>query len=115
MSRMTKYLKQKCTYEKAKRDENGNILHDKFGDPQYGAPEIIKCRREETIQDVQTSTGAILKSSTRYFTDDKQSIKADTNRRACGFGLYATYIFYKKIPQHIWSSTYGIFGSFAYV
>ena len=76
MSRMTKYLKQKCTYEKAKRDENGNILHDKFGDPQYGAPEIIKCRREETIQDVQTSTGAILKSSTRYFTDDKQSIKA---------------------------------------
>jgi hypothetical protein len=25
---------------------------------------------------VQTNTGAILKSSTRYFTDDKQSIKA---------------------------------------
>ena len=76
MSRMTKYLKQKCTYEKAKRDENGNILHDKFGDPQYEAPETIKCRREETIQEVQTSTGAILKSSTRYFTDDKHSIKA---------------------------------------
>lgn len=76
MSRMTKYLKQKCTYEKAKCDKNGNILHDKFGDPQYEASEIIKCRREETIQDVQTSTGAILKSSTRYFTDDKHSIKA---------------------------------------
>lgn len=76
MSRMTKYLKQTCTYEKAKHDKNGNILHDKFGEPLHEAPTTIKCRREETIQDVQTSTGAILKSSTRYFTDDKQSIKA---------------------------------------
>jgi hypothetical protein len=73
---MTKYLKQKCTYEKAKRDENGNILHDKFGDPQYEASEIIKCRKEETIQDVQTNTGAILKSTTRYFTDDKHTIQS---------------------------------------
>ena len=76
MSRMTKYLKQKCTYEKTKRDKNGNVLLDKFGEPQYEAPEVIKCRRETYIQDIQTSTGAILKSSTRYFTDNKQSIQA---------------------------------------
>jgi len=76
MSRMTKYLKQKCTYEKAKRDKNGEILHDKFGEPLYEDSETIKCRREETVQDVQTNTGAILKSSTRYFTDDKHSIQA---------------------------------------
>lgn len=76
MSRMTKYLKQKCTYEKAKRDKSGKALLDKFGEPLYEAPEVIKCRREETIQDIQTSTGAILQSSTRYFTDDKHSIKA---------------------------------------
>ena len=76
MSRMTKYLKQKCTYEKLKRDKDGKVLLDKYGDPLYEAPVAIKCRRETTIQDVQTSTGAILKSSTRYFTDDKQSINA---------------------------------------
>lgn len=76
MSRMSKYLKQKCTYEKAKRDENGEAILDKFGEPIYGSLEIIKCRRETCIQDVQTSTGAILKSATRYFTDDKQSIQA---------------------------------------
>lgn len=76
MSRMTKYLKQKCVYEKLKYDENGKVLLDKYGDPQFESPVNIKCRRETTIQEVQTSTGAVLKSSTRYFTDDKQSIKA---------------------------------------
>ena len=76
MSRMSKYLKQKCTYEKLKRDETGRILLDKFGEPQYEDAVVIKCRRETTVQDVQTNTGAILKSTTRYFTDDKQSIQA---------------------------------------
>lgn len=76
MSRMSKYLKQKCTYEKLKLDKNGNVTHDKFGNPQHESPKVIMCRREESIQDIQTSTGAILKSSTRYFTDDKQSIQA---------------------------------------
>lgn len=77
MSRMTKYLKQKCTYEKLRFDENGKVLLDKYGEPQYESPVIIKCRRETTVQDVQTNTGAILKSSTRYFTDDNHSIHAD--------------------------------------
>ena len=77
MSRISKYLKQYCTYEKLKRDENGKVLLDKFGEPHYENPISIKCRRETTFQDVQTSTGAIVKSSTRYFTDDKQSIQID--------------------------------------
>ncbi len=77
MSRMTKYLKQKCTYEKLMRDANGKVLLDKFGEPKYETPVVINCRRETTIQDVQTNTGAILKSSTRYFTDDKHSIQAN--------------------------------------
>lgn len=75
MSRMSKYLKQKCTYEELKFDTNGKVLLDKFGEPQLGSPVVIKCRRETYIQDVQTSTGAILKSSTRYFTDNKQTIR----------------------------------------
>ncbi len=77
MSRITKYLRQKCTYEKLKLDDKGNTLLDKFGEPQYEAPEVIKCRREETVQDVQTNTGAILKSTTCYFTDEKHSIHAN--------------------------------------
>ena len=76
MSRMSKYLKQECTYEKLKLNEDGKIILDKFGEPQHDTPIVIKCRRETTIQDIQTSTGAILKSSTRYFTDDKQFIQA---------------------------------------
>ena len=77
MSRMTKFLKQTCSYEKLKRKADGTVLLDKYGEPQYEAPVVIKCRREVTIQDVQTNTGAILKSSTRYFTDDKHSIQAN--------------------------------------
>lgn len=75
MSRMTKYLKQKCSYEKLKRDENGKVLLDKFGEPQYEAPVVIKCRFETGTQEVQTNTGAVLTSIARYFTDDKQSIQ----------------------------------------
>ena len=77
MSRITKYLKQKCTYEKLKRKEDGTVLLDKFGEPQYEAPVTIKCRREVTVQEVQTNTGATLKSNTRYFTDDKHTIQAN--------------------------------------
>ena len=76
MSRMSKYLRQQCTYEKLKRDASGKVLLDKYGEPQHEAPVTIKCRRETSIRDIQTSTGALLKSSTRYFTDDKQSIQA---------------------------------------
>lgn len=77
MSRVTKYLRQKCSYEKLKRDNNGNAVLDKFGDPQYESPETIKCRRELTIEEIQTSTGATLKSSERFFTDGKHTIQAN--------------------------------------
>lgn len=77
MSRLTKYLKQQCTYEKQKRDANGKVLLDKYGEPSYEAPITIKCRRETYIQDVLTNSGAILKSSTRYYTDEKHSIQAN--------------------------------------
>ena len=77
MSRITKYLKQECTYEQQKRDKNGDAILDKYGEPSYEAPEIIKCRRETLIQDILTNTGSILKSSTRYFTDEKHVIQAN--------------------------------------
>lgn len=76
MSRMSKYLKQKCTYEKLKHDNNGKVVLDKFGEPQYESPVVIDCRFEKNIQEIQTSTGAVLSSSIRFFTDDKRSIQA---------------------------------------
>ena len=77
MSRMTKFLNQTCIFERAKRNDEGVALLDKFGQPQYEAPVRIKCRREKVIKDVQVNTGAILRSSTRYFTDESQCIEAD--------------------------------------
>lgn len=77
MSRMTKFLQQTCSFEKAKRGQDGSVLLDQFGEVMYEVPITLKCRRERVIQDVQTNTGAILRSSTRYFTDETQIIEAD--------------------------------------
>ena len=76
MSRISKYLRQKCTYEKMKLDAKGEPILDTYGDPQYEAARVIKCRRETFIQDVLTNSGSILKSSTRYFTDNDFAIQA---------------------------------------
>ena len=77
MSRMTKFLKQTCVFESAKRNSKNEVQLDKFGEIIYEAPINIKCRRERTIKDIQTNTGAILKSSTRYYTDEANIINAD--------------------------------------
>ena len=77
MSRMTKFLKQICTYTPAQRDEHGKVVLNKFGEVQYGESQQLKCRREKTMRDVQTGNGAIIKSSTRYYTDELVQISAD--------------------------------------
>jgi len=74
---MTKFLKQTCVFEKALRNEDGTTKLDKFGEVMYAVPKKLKCRREKIIKDVQTNTGAILSSSTRYFTDETQPIDPD--------------------------------------
>lgn len=82
MSRMTKFLKQKCSYEKALRNPQGEVQLDAYGEVQYEEEKTLKCRREKTIRDVQTPTGAILRSSTRYFFDD--GIVAEASDRVDG-------------------------------
>ena len=77
MSRMTKFLRQTCIYEKCILKSDGSVDLDKYGEPQYEAPIRIKCRKETNVQDVQTNTGAILKSSTRYFIEGKYLVRAD--------------------------------------
>lgn len=75
MSRLSKYLRQKCSYEKAQRNSTGDIVFDKYGEPLYEPPVLVKCRCEVTMKDVQTSTGAVVQSSIRYFTDDTHQIR----------------------------------------
>lgn len=77
MSRMTKFLKQTCTFERMKRNDEGTTVLDKFGEPQYEVPKKLKCRRERLVKDVQTNTGAILRSTTRYFLDESQPIETE--------------------------------------
>lgn len=77
MSKMTKFLKQTCSWEPASRDKNGNVVLNEYGEIQYEAPTIVKCRRERITKDVATSNGSILRSYSRYFIDDSVPINVD--------------------------------------
>lgn len=77
MSRMTKFLKQTCVFESAKRTLNGDVKLSTYGDIEYDKPKTVKCRREKYVKDVMTGTGAILKASSRYFLDESIPINAD--------------------------------------
>ena len=77
MSCMSKYLKQTCVYEQCVYNVDGTVKLNKYGEPLYEAPINITCRREISVQDVQTNTGAILKSNIRYFLDGKYPVKTD--------------------------------------
>lgn len=68
MSRMLKYLNQRCTLQSVKIDSNGEPEMDGYGDLAYDAIKLIPCRREKYVRDVETATGAVLKSSTEYYT-----------------------------------------------
>lgn len=76
MSRMTKFLKQKCKLEKLVV-ENGQPKLNDFGEFQYAAPIELKCRHEPSYKDIQTANGSVVRSTSRYFLDESVSIAAD--------------------------------------
>lgn len=77
MSRMTKFLKQTCQFESAQRNNDGTTRLNAYGDVLYNKQKTLRCRRERCVQDVQTNTGAIVKTSSRYFLDEQYEIQAD--------------------------------------
>lgn len=77
MSRMTKFLRQKCQVESYKVDSSGQPEMNRFGEVVYNEPIQCKCRHEIAFQDVQTTNGQIVKSTARYFLDESVEIKAD--------------------------------------
>lgn len=77
MSRMTKFLKQTCTFEAALRDKSGSVQLNKYGEVVYQKPVSLKCRREATTKDVQTTNGALAVQTTAYYVDNAQQIRVD--------------------------------------
>lgn len=76
MSRMTKFLKQKCLLEKY-IEENEQPKLNMFGELEYQAPITLKCRHEMSHRDVQTTNGSIVRSTSVYYLDESVKIKAD--------------------------------------
>lgn len=70
---MTRFLKQTCTFASAQRKADGSVLLDKFGVAQYNAATTIKCRREQKVQYVETSTGAMVIGTITYYVDNTNS------------------------------------------
>lgn len=77
MSRMTKFLKQTCSFESAKRDASGKVMLNKYGEIEYQKTRSLKCRRESTIKDIKTANGALTTQTTAYYTDESQPIRVD--------------------------------------
>lgn len=77
MSRMTKFLKQSCTFEEAQRNAKGQPVLNKYGERTYRSAKTLKCRRERTTKDVLTANGSIVRSGTIYYTDETQLIRTD--------------------------------------
>ena len=75
MGSMLRHLNQTAVWKSAQVDGEGNPLLNLYGDPQYGEAQTIRCRREHVLKDVLTSTGAIVKSTTRYFIDSSTVVK----------------------------------------
>jgi hypothetical protein len=68
MSRISKYLKQTCSYEQVVKDNSGKPVMNAYGELEYSAAQPTACRRESHITDVETLNGAVVKSSNRYIT-----------------------------------------------
>ena len=77
MSVMTKFLKQVCQLQAYQRDSQDEPVLNDFGELQYEEAISCKCRREQIVQDVYSTNGAILRASTRYYLDDSVEIFAD--------------------------------------
>lgn len=75
MSALTKFLRQTCTLMSAQLDNNGAPILDKYGEPVFATPVVVKCRCEHTTKDVLTPTGSVLKSASRYFVDNSATVR----------------------------------------
>lgn len=77
MSRMTKFLRQKCQVEAYALDESGNPEHNRFGELIYQPPKTCRCRCEKITKDIKTDNGSIVQSKARYFLDGSMEIMTD--------------------------------------
>ena len=76
MSRMSKYLHQRCSHEAL--EFVGEVPQlNVYGEPSYVAPRTIKCRHEISAKDVQTTDGALVKSTSVYYIDSSAKLRVN--------------------------------------
>ena len=76
MSRMTKFLRQRCQLEQY-LIEDGVPKLNMFGELQYQPPIELKCRHEIAHKDIQTANGSTVKCMSVYYVDEAVPILVD--------------------------------------
>ena len=57
--------------------EDGQFQRDDFGAVQYGPPIQLKCRKELTAKDLQTTNGSIVRVNAVYYLDEQQLVEPE--------------------------------------
>lgn len=70
MSRITRYLKQQATLELVRRDVDGKVELDRYGQPTYAEPITVVCRKEPYVTRGSSKAGFFANFSTTYYLDE---------------------------------------------
>lgn len=68
-SRLSKYLKQSAVLQQPLVDATGKIIQNIHGEPEYGAPISIKCRKESLNVVDSNSVGQYIRTVNVYYID----------------------------------------------
>ena len=76
MGKMTKYLKQTAVIENVVLDSKGKAKLDAYGQPEFGTPITVKCRKEPYRARASTGYGQFVNLTTTYYFDESVTIRS---------------------------------------
>lgn len=75
MGRLSIYLHQTAVLEKALYAPSGQPMLDVYGQPAYGSPITVKCRKEPYTVRASSGYGQFVNYTTTYYLDSSVEVK----------------------------------------
>lgn len=69
-SRLTKYLKQKAIFASVLTDEQGKVVLNDYGEPDYSATTLVRCRKQPYERVESSYSGQYVDIRSVYYFDD---------------------------------------------
>ena len=76
MGKLTKYLKQTAVIENVVLGTDGKPQLDAYGQPSFGTPTTVKCRKEPYRVRATTGYGQFVNFTTTYYFDESVQIRS---------------------------------------